>query len=88
MLYYNGSLIIKILFSLAPAKFSNKHRKYKFLGAKKMRFYEPQRHNAAKNSLCPLRLCGSIRFIGFLKDAKCFTNVNMDEKEQDNAKQI
>jgi len=55
-----------------------RYRKYKFLGAKKMRLYEPQRHNAAnaarkgvhekinKNPLCPLRLCGSIRFIGFL----------------------
>jgi len=44
-----------------------------------MRLYEPQRHNAAnaarkgmhekinKNPLCPLRLCGSIRFIGFFK---------------------
>ena len=57
--------------------FYNKHRKYKFLGVEKVRFYEPQRHNAAnaahkgvhkkinKTPLCPLRLCGSIRFIGF-----------------------
>ena len=28
-------------------RFFSKHRKYKFLGTKKMRFYEPQRHNAA-----------------------------------------
>jgi hypothetical protein len=83
MLYYNGSLIIKILFREAwrQSNFLIRYRKYKFLDAKKMRFYEPQRHNAAnaarkgvhekinKNPLCPLRLCGSIRFIGFFKDA-------------------
>ncbi len=67
-----------ICFRRMLSVFLVRHRKYKFLGAKKMRFYEPQRHNAAnaahkgvhekinKTPLCPLRLCGSIRFSVFL----------------------
>ncbi|WP_036680836.1 hypothetical protein [Pelosinus fermentans] len=61
-----------------------KHRKYKFLGAEKVRYYEPQRHNAAnaahkgvhekinKTPLCPLRLCGSFSVFICLKGRTAF----------------